>query len=135
MSTEASVKSKADRPKRTPINGRRSILSVKGKDPNYEYRIVNDVDTRIADFKERGYELVTDQGVTVGDKRVAIPTQEGSPVMVSVGQGTKAYLMRIKKEWYQEDQQEKQRQVNLTESQITAETQKDGNYGSIKINS
>jgi hypothetical protein len=131
--TETKVTVKRERTKRTPINGARGVLNVRGKDPAYSYRIVNDVDTRVNDFLERGYEVVTDQGVTIGDKRVAIPTQPGSVVEMSVGQGTKAVLMRIKKEWYEEDQSAKQQQVDQVEVQMKAETRKDGNYGSIKI--
>jgi hypothetical protein len=136
MTTEQkTVAPKKERVKRTPINGARNVLNVRGKDPAYSYRIVNDVDTRVNDFLERGYEVVTDQGVTVGDKRVAIPSQSGSVVEMSVGQGQKAVLMRIKKEWYDEDQAAKQQSVDQIENQMKAETRKDGNYGSIKIES
>ena len=130
MTTETK---KTQRVKRTPINGQRSILNVKGKDPAYSYRIVNDVDDRINEFLERGYEIVTDEGIQVGDKRVAKPTQSGSAVELSVGQGTKAFLMRIKKEWYDEDQAEKNAKVDQIETQMKADPRKDGNYGSIKI--
>ena len=44
------------RPKRTPINGR-NVLTVTGKDPNYVYRIVNDVGGRVDMFKEAVHEL------------------------------------------------------------------------------
>jgi hypothetical protein len=122
-----------ERTRRTPINGQRSVLGVKGKDPAYEYRIVNDVNDRISEFEERGYEIVSDSGVTVGDKRVGKVAATGSPVEISVGQGTKAYLMRIKKEWYAEDQKAKANHINAIEADIKAETRKDGNYGSIDI--
>ncbi len=131
MTTETTTK-RTPRTKRTPINGQRSILNVKGKDPEYSYRIVNDVDDRINEFLERGYEIVTEESVVVGDKRVAKPTQSGSAVELSVGQGTKAFLMRIKKEWYDEDQAVKQAKVSEIENQMKAETRKDGNYGYIK---
>lgn len=121
------------RTRRTPINGQRSILGVKGKDPDYEYRIVNDINDRISEFQERGYEIVTDQGVVVGDKRVGKATATGSPVEISVGQGTKAFLMRTKKEYYLEDQKIKAELINRTEADIKAETQKDGSYGSIDL--
>lgn len=133
MTTETTKSTRTPRAKRTPINGQRSILNVKGKDPNFSYRIVNDVDDRINEFLERGYEIVTEEGVQVGDKRVAKPTQSGSAVELSVGNGTKAFLMRIKKEWYQEDQDAKQAKVSEIENQMKADARKDGNYGSIKI--
>ncbi len=131
MTTETKV-TKQTRTRRTPINGSRSILGVKGKDPAYSYRIVNDVGDRINEFLERGYEVVSDSGVTVGDKRVAKPSQEGSAVKISVGQGTQAFLMRIKKEWYDEDNAAKNARVDALENQMKAETRQDGNYGYIK---
>lgn len=117
-------------PRRTPINGVRSRLSVRGKEPGYEYRIVNDIDDRIAEFQEYGWEVVSDDKVKVGDKRVANPTSEGTPKQISVGGGTKAYLMRIKKEFYEEDQAAKAKQVNELESSMKKEAlEKFGSVG------
>lgn len=124
-------KAPSGRPQRTPI-GTRNILTVKGKDPNFEYRIVNDTDDRITQFQEAGYELVPNEAVTVGDKRVNAPTSLSSNKQISVGQGTKAYLMRIRKEWYQEDQVAKLGQVAALE-QATKEKALDGTYGELKI--
>jgi hypothetical protein len=128
------IKQTEGRVKRTPVNGKRNVLTVQGKDPNYEYRIVNDTGDRVALMQERGYEIVSDSTVKVGDRRVANPTQEGSPVMASVGGGTKAYLMRIKKEWYQEDQEEKARAVAETEQSMKRDA-KEGMYGKLEISS
>lgn len=128
------IKQPEGRVKRTPVNGKRNVLTVQGKDPNFEYRIVNDTGDRVALMQERGYEIVSDDTVKVGDRRVANPTQEGSPVMASVGGGTKAYLMRIKKEWYAEDQQEKARQVAETEQAMKRDA-KEGMYGKLEISS
>jgi len=116
---------------RTPV-GSRNILTVKGKDPNYEYRIVNDTDDRITQLQEAGYELVSDDAVDVGDKRVSQGTSVGSKKVFSVGQGIKAYVMRIKKEWYEEDQASKQRRVDAQESSIK-EKALDGTYGKLDI--
>lgn len=95
------------RVKRTPINGR-NILSVSNKEPGYEYRFVNDVGDRVEIFKERGWELVDSADVRIGDRRVENPGPLGSKAQAAVDKtGTKAFLMRIKKEWYDEDQAEK----------------------------
>lgn len=128
---EAISKAPAGRVTRVPVS-QRNILTVKGKDPNYEYRVVNDQDDRIAQFIEGGYELVEDESHDVGDKRVSQGTSVGSKKVFSVGQGTKAYLMRIKKEWYEEDQARKQKFVNSQEASIK-EKALDGNYGSIEF--
>lgn len=102
------------RPKRTPIS-KRNILSVEGKDPNYHYRIVNDTGDRIQAFKDAGYETVPASDVRIGDKRINSATPEGSLAQVSVGGGQKALLMRIPKEWYEEDQAAKQTEINRLE--------------------
>ena len=102
------------RPKRTPIS-KRNILSVEGKDPNYHYRIVNDTGDRIQAFKDAGYETVLASDVRIGDKRINSATPEGSVAQVSVGGGQKALLMRIPKEWYEEDQALKQTEINRLE--------------------
>ena len=124
---------KENRTRRTPINGIRNRLNVRGQEPGYVYRIVNDVDDRVTTFQEMGYEVVTDKTVSVGDKRVANPTQEGSPVTVSVGQGITGVVMRQKKEWYDEDQAAKQRQVDELESSMNREKNDEGFYGKLKI--
>ena len=122
------------RVKRASINGTRNVLTVSGKDPNYEYRVVNDTGDRVAMMQERGYEVVTDKSVTVGERRIANPTQEGSPVQASVGGGTKAYVMRIRKDWYDEDQQAKAAQVAETEAAMKRDA-KEGMYGKLEIGS
>ena len=119
------------RPQRIPVS-QRNILTVKNKDPNYEYRIVNDVDDRIAQFKDAGYELVSDAAADVGDKRVNSASSIGTAKQISVGQGVKAHLMRIRKEWYEEDQLEKQKRVMDIE-RATKEKALDGTYGDLKI--
>lgn len=103
------------RPRRTPLS-QRNRLTVKNKDPGFVYRIVNDVDDRVEELLERGYELVPQAKVgRVGDKRVDDPTAPGSSSSISVGQGTKAVVMRIRDEYYAEDQTYKQKLVDDTE--------------------
>lgn len=128
---EAISKAPAGRVTRVPVS-QRNVLTVKGKDPNYVYRVVNDVDDRIAQFIEGGYELVDDNSTDVGDKRVSQGTSVGSKKIFSVGQGTKGYLMRIPKELYEEDQAAKQRFVSQQEASIK-EKALDGNYGKLEV--
>ncbi len=115
---------------RAQITGRRNKLTVVGKEPDFEYRIVNDTDSRILELQERGYEVVT-HTAEVGDKRVGVPKKEGSPVEISVGGGKKAYLMRIKKEWYDEDQAAKQADIDATEQALKSTSNSD--YGKVEI--
>jgi len=122
------------KPKRTPIGGSRNVLTVAGGDTeNYEYRIVNDTGDRVSMFQSHGYEIVSDDNIMVGDRRIANPTKEGSPVRVSVGGGMQAYLMRQKKEFYQEDQSTKQKTVDNTEGAIKAQAKKSADYGKLEV--
>lgn len=118
------------RPKRTPISGR-NVLTVKGKDLNYEYRIVNDSGDRIEMFKDAGWELVDGKDVTVGDRRVDRTTAEGSKAQVSVGNGVKAFVMRIPKEYYEEDQKAKNAQIDALEQTMKKQALSAGDYGKI----
>lgn len=120
------------RVKRTPIAGR-NVLTVTGKEPGYEYRIVNDAGDRIAQFLDAGYELVDASAVTVGDKRVNKATPEGTKAQVSVGKGDKAFVMRIKSEFYQEDQKMKQEHVNRLEATIKQTASGTADYGKLTI--
>jgi hypothetical protein len=126
---EPIVKAPSGRVRRIPLSGR-NVLTVQGKDPNYAYRIVNDEEDRIARFQDAGYELVADEDVTVGDKRVSKPTAEGTVKQISVGGGKKAFLMRIRKDWYEEDQKAKQDFVDRQEA-TTKQKALSGTYGSL----
>ena len=131
MTKEAIAKAPVSRVTRTPVS-QRNILTVKGKDPAYEYRIVNDVEDRITQFLEAGYEIVQNDTVEVGDKRASTGTPVGSAKQLSVGGGTKAFVMKIKKEWYDEDQNAKLRLVSAQENSIKDKAL-DGNYGKLEI--
>ena len=128
---EAIAKAPSGRVQRTPV-GTRNVLTVSGKDPSYEYRIINDSGDRVQEFLDAGYELVEKDSVRVGDKRVNAATAEGSKAHLSVGQGQKAFVVRIKKEWYQEDQARKQAHVNQLEEATKAKAL-DGTYGKLEI--
>jgi hypothetical protein len=113
---EKPIKARSERAKRTPINGR-NVLTASNLDPNYKHRFVNDMGDRVESFKERGWELVDTDGVKLGDRRVEAASTLGSKAQVSVDKsGTKAFLMRIPKDWYEEDQQDKARSIAEQES-------------------
>jgi len=124
-------KSPSGRVKRTPVT-ERQVLTVKGKEPGYTYRIVNDLGDRIAQFQEQGYELVEDKDVKVGDRRINQVKAEGTKAQISVGGGVKAYVMRQKQEWYEEDQAAKQVRVDELEK-TTKQQATSGTYGKLEI--
>ena len=128
---EAIAKAPSGRTQRVPV-GTRKVLTVSGKDPEYEYRIINDSGDRVQEFLDAGYELVERDSVRVGDKRVGKATAEGTKAQLSVGQGMKGFVVRIKKEWYLEDQARKQAHVNELESATKAKAL-DGTYGKLEV--
>lgn len=110
------------RSKRVPLGTPRSKLAVEGKDPNYAYRWVNDQGGRIQQAEQADYEFVgagevtvgsgVDRNSEVGDRvsQIVGTKEDGSPM--------RAYLMRIKREFYEEDQVEKQKEVNAKDAAI-----------------
>jgi hypothetical protein len=128
---DAIAKAPERRVRRQPLGGR-NVLTVRGKEPGYVYRFVNDVGDSVALRQEQGYEIVQDKGITVGDSRLSVPTNQGSAVVASVGNNTRAVLMRIKQEWYDEDQAVKQEHVKQIED-ATRDKALDGTYGDLKI--
>lgn len=136
MEKELKVNSSSERPRRVPV-GQRSRISLRERDPNYHYRLVNanlesDPD-RVQSLMDAGYEIVPRKTIgKTGDSRVDSASALGSASEVSVGQGTKAVWMRIPKEYYVEDQAAKQAEVDRTEQRA----QKDGaDYGKVTITS
>ena len=120
--------------KRTAVGGLRNKLKIRGKlDPAYEYRIANDIDngSRIAQLIDEDWEIVEKKSIEdVGDKRVDKPTSEGTPVKISVGLGTQAYLMRKRKEWYDDDKNHEQELIKIKEQQTLQKP--DGTYGEFR---
>ena len=115
MATEKPTPAQVSRPRRTPI-GRRNRLSVENRDPNYHYRIVNDVDGRVQDLLDQDYEIVLD--AKVGDKRVDDISSLGSAKQISVGKGVKAFVMKKRKDWFQDDQDLKQKEIDDLEASM-----------------
>lgn len=129
---EAIVKTPKKRPQRTKIEGR-GVLTVKGKDPNYHYRVVNDIHDRVQDFIDNGWELCQANEVRVGDKRVETTSAIGANAEITVGRtvSQKAFVMRIPKEWWEEDQRYKEQEADAQEE--TMKRDPAGDYGNIKL--
>lgn len=125
------AKAPSGRTRRNPLTNR-GKLSVARKDPNFEYRFVNDDGDNVQDKIDNGWEPVEKSETQVGDKRVESSNSEGSIVRVSVGQGKKAVLMKIPKDWYDEDQAIKQEAVDATEN-ATKQEALSGTYGKVEI--
>jgi hypothetical protein len=132
MTQKEAIAKAPERRVRRQVLGRRNVLTVSGKEPGYVYRFVNDMGDRVALMEQSGYEIVNSKGITIGDSRLSTPSNQGSAVVASVGLGDKAVLMRIREDWYAEDQAAKAAHVKATED-ATREKALDGNYGKLDI--
>lgn len=127
---------KPDRPDRTPLHDQKDKINIKEMDPNYHYRWVtsnNPTDPdRVERFKRGGYEVVGGN-VKVGDSTVEdLTTRSSGAVERYMGQGQKAVLMRIRRDWYEEDQAAKQKEIDALEQQMKREALQD-RYGRFSI--
>lgn len=119
--------------KRIPVSGRKDILTVEGKDKNYVYRWVNDVENRIQQFLDAGYIFVDPDGKLLGDdSQDNSSTPRESVASKYVGKGVTAFLMAQRKEWYEEDQKSQEERLQSIERSLGKSGQ-DGRYGEIKI--
>ena len=118
---------------RRPLH-RRGPQSISGDlDKDFVYRFVNDTGSRVRNLQAAGYEIVADDGITVGDARVSDASDVGSGKRVISNNGDTAYLMRIRKEFYKEDQEAKAQAINEQEAAMHAQSKRDTDYGSLKI--
>ena len=109
-------------------------LNISGeKDPNFHYRFVNDTGSRVYNYQQAGYEIVTDGDITVGDSRVSDASDLGSPRRVVGDQGTTSVLMRIPKEYYEEDQARKNALLDEQDQAMKQQATKDLDYGKLQI--
>jgi hypothetical protein len=118
---------------RTPISRQRHILTYSEKDPAYVYRFFNDQGDRIQQALAAGYEFIEKGKGEVGEKRVGTASSVGSHESRPVGGGAVAVLMRIKKEWYDEDQEANLVQVRQQLADLGHISGVNNQYGGIKI--
>ncbi len=130
---DQAVKATSVRPKRVPV-GLRPRLAVFGKDPNFEYRIVNDTPGNVALMKHNGWQLCTNEEIDTGNFRAEQASEVGSlaSMVVDGGTGMRAYVMKISKEEFQEIQDAYERESRAMEETLRP-NETDGEYGKISI--
>lgn len=131
------------KPKRTPVSGQRDIMTFNQMKDGYKYRWVNDIENRIQRFIDAGYTFVnakdgsfSEEGnnLIAGIKGIDNANSVTSGVLTkSVGKGVTSYLMAISEEYYQEDQEGKQSQIDRTEASLQQGSGQDGKYGKVNI--
>lgn len=110
----AKVEASPERKKRVPLGVPRAKLAV-NKRTGYVRRWINDRDGRIIRAKEGGYNFVKSEDAEFVDSDVC-NTNTISKVVDS--DGTKAFLMEISEQFYEEDQIEKRNFVDRTEEAL-----------------
>lgn len=110
---------------RVPVGGNRTKLAVPEalKDPDFSYRWVNDVPGNIRRYQDAGYEIVENTDMEVGDPGIEHSRLPETAVVKQAGrtrdsEQTPTVLMRIHKDYYKEDQEAKQREIDEVETSM-----------------
>jgi hypothetical protein len=122
IKSELKKKVELIRKKRTPLVAQKRLISFP-KDSEYNYRWVNDTEGNIHRFQKAGWEHVDAKGKELEvDQNFQDASWRQSALSQKVGGGITAYVMRIPKEIYDEDQENKlkssmdyERQLKLKE--------------------
>ena len=113
MANPRKSEQRKDKKQRVPFGANRTKLQVEDDIPGYKLRWFNDIDGRLQRAQDGGYEFVNrnevprlGQGEIHQDNsdlnsRVSKVVSRGEPVI-------RAYLMKIKSKWYDEDQRAKE---------------------------
>lgn len=116
---------------RTPLNGSRALLEVRGKEEGYHYAFINEENVYAALLAD--YEHVR-HPVEVGSKRIDVSKLSmDSYVVINVGKGVKAFLMRQPQEFYDADQAADQVKADEQMRARLGDFNKDGLSGSIDV--
>ena len=101
------------------------------------YRWVRDIGEnggRIQLFQRAGYDLATqEEQLTVGQDSVFKTENIGSNITKPESDGSLLFLMKQKKEWYDEDQANKATALNTQFNEVKNSDNKNGHYGELKI--
>ncbi len=132
VTEEVKTLNRADRPNRVGINGKRDILNVKGQEAGWHYCWVNE--DQVPRYQDGAYEFVTHE-VTIGDRKVDAASSIGGKISKAVGNGVTAYLMRVPDEYFKEDMDSIQKEVDASEEAMYAElnSRKPGHYGKVEM--
>ena len=114
----------ATRKRRNTFNGTEAKLSVRQQIPGYHLHVLTDAGSRIQEAMDSGYEFVRPEEVGgVSENVVSRNGDLGERIRYLVNpraQGTEqyGYLMKIRQEWYEEDQAELQAKNNRIDASI-----------------
>lgn len=122
---------RAERPARTPINGIRDILAVKGIKPDMHPCWVNE--GNVPRFLDAGYTFV-DYDVSFGSYHVNQGNVFGARYARNMGQGVIGYLMEIPLELFNEQRAEEEKQLLNAELSMNHDARSSGlDHGAVHI--
>lgn len=127
---------RSGRPTRTPINGARNKLVLKGVPSHLHACWINDSDEgqNVQAYLDAGYSFWTSKGVTTQDRHVNTDSQVGAVISRNVGNGTVAYAMVCPMEIYLDECRRLEEETDAkTETMFRRQEDKAGSYGKIKI--
>ncbi len=122
---------RAERAERVPINGIKNILNVTGIRPDFHPCWVNE--DKVPQYVDAGYTFV-DNDVSFGSYHVNQANPLGARYVRNVGLGTLAYLMEIKKEYYEADRAAEEAERLSSEASMVAEARSAGlDHGDLNL--
>ena len=122
--TPAKAVDGATRKRRNVFNGTEVKLGVRNQIPGYHLHIFTDTGSRIQEAMDSGYEFVTPEEIGgVSENVVSRNGDLGERIRYLVNpraEGTEqfGYLMKVRQEWFEEDQAELQAKNNRIDSAI-----------------
>ncbi|MGH7751017.1 MAG: hypothetical protein ACREQ5_40570 [Candidatus Dormibacteria bacterium] len=114
----------------------RNKISVSGLDQvNFMYRWVNDVEDRLVMFLEGGWTFVDAKGKQVGEGQgVDEVKSSGSSLSRNMGRGVIAFLMKIPKALWDEDQKLKAKEeITIVSNKLKSLSNENADYGKVTI--
>lgn len=124
------------RTRRRLLNERHKIRVEIPQDDGFHYRVANangDNGFRVQNLQAIGYEAIPHgEAARVGDESVDKPSAMGSNDL-SLGRGDKGVLMRISKEYYNEDLEDKAELTDQQDQTMNDSARAGADYGGISI--
>ena len=122
---------RAERVQRVPINGIRDVLAVRGIREGFHPCWVNE--PLVPRYLEAGYTFV-DYDVSFGSQHVNQGNTIGARYSRDMGKGMVGHLMEIPQEYYDQDRETEQAEVDAIEGQIRPQSYRDGlDHGDFKL--
>ncbi len=123
MSRDSVKEDEKGRKPRVPFGAHRTKLQVESTIPGYHLLLFNDQDGRIQRAERGGYEYVmSDEVPELGEgelhQKNSDLNSKVSKIVSRDGSELRAFLMKIKQEWYDEDQKVKQKRNDKVDEEM-----------------